>query len=59
MNELPKDPFMLMSVVNQKLRDFYPSLDKLCEDLQIDRGELERILAAAGFEYNPSANKFW
>lgn len=59
MNELPKDPFMLMSVVNQKLRDFYPSLDKLCEDLQIDRGELEDTLAVAGFEYNPSANKFW
>ncbi|MDE7377891.1 MAG: DUF4250 domain-containing protein [Paraprevotella sp.] len=59
MDELPKEPFMLMSVVNQKLRDFYPSLDRLCEDLHIDREELESALAAAGFEYNPSANKFW
>ena len=28
MNELPQDPFMLMSVVNMKLRDQYSSLDE-------------------------------
>lgn len=33
---LPKDPMMLMSVVNTKLRDVYPSLDALCDDLDID-----------------------
>ncbi len=27
---LPSDPIMLLSVVNLKLRDFYPSLDALC-----------------------------
>lgn len=56
---MPKDPFMLMSFVNMKLRDYYPTLDALCDDLNVDRRELEEQLAAAGFAYNPAANKFW
>lgn len=59
MTDYPKDPFILMSWVNMKLRDFYPSLDSLCEDLEIDRQELEKTLNDAGFEYNDSLNKFW
>ena len=30
---LPKEPNMLLSVINTKLRDFYDSLDSLCDDL--------------------------
>ena len=37
MTEYPKDPAMLISWVNMKLRDFYGSLDELCEELEIDR----------------------
>ena len=59
MENLPKDPMMLMSVINMKLRDFYPSLDELCEDMEIDRNELENKLNQAGFEYNAELNKFW
>lgn len=59
MDNLPKDPAMLMSYVNTKLRDDYPSLDALCEDMHIDRAELEAALAAAGFEYSADNNKFW
>ena len=59
MADFPKDPFMLLSWVNMKLRDFYPSLDALCEDLEIDRKELEELLGGAGFEYNEDQNKFW
>ena len=33
--ELPKDPMMLFSFINMKLRDFYPSLDALCQDMQV------------------------
>ena len=58
MNGLPKDPIMLMSVINMKLRDFYPSLDDLCEDMDIDRAELVSALESAGFEYNPDNNCF-
>lgn len=57
--DYPKDPAMLMSWVNLKLRDFYGSLDELCEDLEIDRKEIEDRLAKAGFEYNAELNKFW
>ncbi len=56
--ELPKDPFMLLSVVNTKLRDCYADLDALCEDMGIDREALERELAEAGFEYMPEINQF-
>lgn len=59
MENLPKDPFMLMSAVNMKLRDFYPSLDALCDDQGIDRAELEKVLGAVGFEYNKEQNRFW
>ena len=59
MENLPKDPFMLMSAVNMKLRDFYPSLDALCDDQGIDRAELEKVLGAVGFEYNKEHNRFW
>ena len=59
MTEYPKDPIMLLSWVNMKLRDFYPSLENLCEDLEIDRQELTDRLMEAGFEYNCKLNKFW
>jgi hypothetical protein len=59
MTDYPKDPIMLMSWTNLKLRDYYKSLDDLCDDLEIDRNELEDRLNQAGFEYNPELNKFW
>ncbi len=55
---LPQDPIMLLSTINMKLRDRYPSLDDLCDDLDIDRADLEARLSAAGFTYLPSANQF-
>lgn len=55
----PKDPAMLMSWINLKLRDFYGDLDELCDDLEIDRNEVETILKEAGFEYNDQLHKFW
>ena len=50
---------MLFSVVNTKLRDVYPSLDALCDDMQVERTWLEAVLAQAGFTYNDELNKFW
>lgn len=58
-DELPKDPVMLMSVINMKLRDCYSTLDALCDDMNLSRTELEEHLSAAGFVYNPAVNKFW
>ena len=59
MSTFPTDPFVLFSWVNLKLRDFYPSLDALCDELEIDKEELTKKLSEAGFEYNENANKFW
>lgn len=56
--KLPSDPFMLMSVLNTKLRDEYDSLDALCDDLQLDRAELIGRLHEAGFDYDPARNQF-
>lgn len=55
---LPNDPVMLLSYINLKLRDFYPSLDALCEELDIDRAELTETLAAAGYHYDEAQNRF-
>ena len=55
---LPKDPMMLYSVINLKLRDFYSNLDALCEDMDVNKEELVTILAAAGFEYDKEHNCF-
>lgn len=59
MTKYPKDPAMLMSWTNLKLRDFYGTLDDLCDELEIDRNEIEKILNEAGFEYNQELNRFW
>ena len=55
---LPQDPFILLSYVNQKLRDEYPDLDALCEDRALDREELERRLTEAGFVYDEAQKRF-
>lgn len=55
---LPKDPMILLSVVNTKLRDEYDSLDQLCADLDEARSELEKKLAAAGYRYSEDINQF-
>ena len=55
---LPKDPAMLLSVVNTKLRDFYDSLDSLCDDLDAERESVETSLAGIGYTYDAEKNQF-
>ena len=38
-NGLPRDPMLLLSVVNTKLRDYYHSLDALCDDMNVNKEE--------------------
>ena len=58
MSTLPKDPMILFSVLNMKLRDFYPSLDALCDDLDEDKQALLETMASAGFRYDAGRNAF-
>lgn len=55
---IPKDPVMLLSFVNLKLRDFYSDLQALCEELDIDPKELEDKLAAIDYHYDREKNQF-
>ena len=55
---LPKDPVILLSVVNTKLRDFYPTLDALCDDMEVDREYIENSLKSIGYVYNSDRNSF-
>lgn len=55
---IPKDPVMLLSFVNLKLRDFYPSLDAMCEDLDIDKAELTDKMAGINYAYDSERNQF-
>ena len=42
----------------QKLRDFYPSLDALCDDMDADRDALCKALSAVGYAYDAARNQF-
>ena len=55
---LPNDPVILLGVLNTKLRDFYPSLDALCDDLNVPRKEIEARLGGIGYAYDSKLNKF-
>lgn len=55
---LPNDPFMLLSVINTKLRDDYSNLDDLCASLDVDKAGLMERLQKAGFSYDPNTNQF-
>lgn len=54
----PKDPFMLYSFINMKLRDQYKSIDELCNAENLDLSEVSEILSKAGFEYIREINQF-
>ena len=55
---LPKDPILLLSVVNTKLRDYYPSLDALCADMDVSREVLEEKLGMIDYRYDAEKNQF-
>lgn len=55
---LPQDPAMLLSVVNMKLRDSYPSLQELCRSEDVDQGALVEKLSGIGYVYRPQGNQF-
>ena len=57
-DSLPNDKMMLLSVVNTKLRDQYPSLDALCEDLCAEKSAITAALASIGYTYDPKLNRF-
>lgn len=55
---IPSDPNMLLSYVNLKLRDYYSSLEALCDDLDVSRAEIEEKLGSIGYSYQEERNQF-
>ncbi len=54
----PRDPYLLLSYVNTKLRDVYPSLTALADDLGLDEEELKARLGEIGYVYSEERNAF-
>ena len=52
MENLPQDPFMLLSYINTQLRDNYDSLSDLCKSLDINEQKLIEKLASAVYDAN-------
>ena len=55
---IPKDPIMLLSFVNMKLRDEFSNLDDLCQSLSLDKIKLEEILKGIDYIYDRDSNQF-
>lgn len=55
---IPQDPAMLLSFINLKLRDYYASLEALCDDMDIDRTEIEDKLSTIDYHYDKEKNRF-
>ncbi|MBQ9460036.1 MAG: DUF4250 domain-containing protein [Oscillospiraceae bacterium] len=55
---LPKEPMLLLSVVNTKLRDEYESLAELCAAEGAELETIQNALAAVGCRYDEGQNRF-
>ena len=55
---LPKDPVILLSVVNTKLRDEFDTLEELCAALDADEAALRETLAQLNYQYDAQRNQF-
>ena len=55
---LPKDPVMLLSVVNTQLRDNYSSLEELAKAAGVDATEIADKLSQIDYHYDMALNQF-
>ncbi|MCM1538632.1 MAG: DUF4250 domain-containing protein [bacterium] len=55
---LPKEPAMLLSAVNLKLRDYYESLEAMCDDMGEDISRITQTLAQIDYHYDRERNQF-
>ncbi len=57
-NNLPKDPVMLLSYVNTQLRDNYSDLTEFCVANNIDINDVVGRLRSINYSYDPTTNQF-
>lgn len=59
MENLPQDPFMLLSCINMLLRDGeYDTLEDLCSRFDRDIDEVKNTLKTQGYAYDESQRQF-
>lgn len=58
MELLPKDPVMLMSFVNMKMRDEFRTLEDFCAFYGLNQEKLKAELENAGFSWMPGIRQF-
>ena len=56
--DMPSNPYILLSVINTKLRDNYPSLKTLCEEEDLNEEEIISLLKSIDYTYDEKLNKF-
>ena len=56
--DMPKDPVMLLSFINLKLRDYYSSLEALCDDMDVSAEDIKAKLSSIDYEYDSDMNQF-
>ena len=55
---LPKDPVMLLSLINTKLRDYNSSLDDFSKENNLNEDEIKKKLEMIDYHYDEFKNKF-
>ena len=45
------DPYMLLSIINLKLRDYYSDIESLCDDLGIEKDIIGQRLKAVSYTH--------
>lgn len=58
MNQLPKDPMLLLSVVNTQLRDHFPNFTEFCKFYSVEEDSITAKLKDIDYEYDDVTNQF-
>ena len=58
LNNLPKDPAMLLSYVNTQLRDNYDDLVEFCASNNVDINDITGRLRTINYCYDEHTNQF-
>ncbi len=53
-----KNPALLLSIINTKLRDNYKSIDDLIYDLDCSKEEIDHILNSIDYYYDEKTNQY-
>lgn len=53
-----KNPALLLSIINTKLRDNYISIDDLAYDLDCSKEEIDQILNSIDYYYDEKTNQY-